>query len=179
MKTGKSVKDRKNRLVFNYNNKNYTYDEIYNLVRTLDYHKSGEDCDWNIIRVHDIKDDKDCYCLIFEESTTNEDWKHNFDFLPHPIKAYKGWKHRLVYHDGFYREYQSARDEIHSHLKLLLEDLAKEQNCNIDELKLYTIGFSVSGAGFSIFEYTLMNLFTVIQFTLYFVAIEFILLLFL
>ena len=179
MKTGKSVKDRKNRVVFNYNNKDYTYDDIYNLVRTLDYHKSGEDCDWNIIRVHDIKDDKDCYCVMFEESTTDEDWKHNFDFLPRPIKAYKGWKHRLVYHDGFYREYQSARDEIHSHLKLLLEDLAKEQNCNIDELKLYTIGFSVSEAGFSIFEYTSMNLFTVIQFTLYFVAIEFILLLFL
>lgn len=146
MKTGKSVKDRKNRLVFNYNNKNYTYDEIYNLVRTLDYHKSGEDCDWNIIRVHDIKDDKDCYCLIFEESTTNENWKHNFDFLPHPIKAYKGWKHRLVYHDGFYREYQSARDEIHSYLKLLLEDLAKEQSYNIEELKLYVIGFSLGGS---------------------------------
>ena len=31
MKMGKLVKDRKNRLVFNYNNKNYTYDEIYNL----------------------------------------------------------------------------------------------------------------------------------------------------
>ena len=146
MKTGKSVKDRKNRLVFNYNNKNYTYDDIYNLVRTLDYHKSGEDCDWNIIRVHDIKDDKDCYCVMFEESTTDEDWKHNFDFLPRPIKAYKGWKHRLVYHDGFYREYQSARDEIHSHLKLLLEDLAKEQNCNINELKLYVIGFSLGGS---------------------------------
>ena len=102
------------------------------------------------------------HTVIFEESTTDEDWKY-----------------RLVYHDGFYRECQSARDEIHSHLKLLLEDLAKEQNCNIDELKLYTIGFSVSGAGFSIFEYTSMNLFTVIQFTLYFVAIEFILLLFL
>lgn len=109
---------KKNKLVFNYNNKNYTYDEIYNLVRTLDYHKSDEDCDWNIVRAHDIKDDKDCYCVIFED-------------------------------------------------------------CNIDELKLYMIGFSVSEAGFSIFEYTSMNLFTVIQFTLYFVAIEFILLLFL
>lgn len=139
-------RQKKNRLVFNYNNKNYTYDEIYNLVRTLDYHKSGEDCDWNIIKVHDAKDDKDCYCLIFEESTTNEDWKHNFDFLPRPIKAYKGWKHRLVYRDGFYREYQSARDEIHSHLKLLLEDLAKEQSCNINELKLYVIGFSLGGS---------------------------------
>lgn len=93
--------------------------------------------------------------MIFEESTTDEDWKY-----------------RLVYNDGFYREYQSARDEIHSHLKLLLEDLAKEHNCNMDELKLYMIGFSI-------FEYTSMNLFTVIQFTLYFVAIEFILLLFL
>ena len=75
--------------------------------------------------------------MIFEESTTDEDWKY-----------------RLVYHDGFYREYQSARDEIHSHLKLLLEDLSKEQNCNIDELKLYTIGFSVSEAGFPFYIFS-------------------------
>ena len=146
MKTGKLVKDRKNRTVFIYNNKNYTYDEIYNLVRTLDYHKSGEDCDWNIIRVHDIKDDRDCYCVIFEESTSAEDWKHNFDFLPRPVKAYKGWQHKLIYHDGFYKEYQSARDEIKSYLSPLLQDLALEQNCHIDELKLYVIGFSLGGS---------------------------------
>lgn len=146
MKTGKLVKDRKNRVVFNYNNDDYTYDKIYNLVRSLNYHKSGQDCDWTIIRVHDVKDDKDCYCVIFQESMSAEDWKHNFDFLPNPTKAYKGWKHKLVYHRGFYKEYQSARDEIKSYLTPLLQDLTVEQDCRIYELKLYVIGFSLGGS---------------------------------
>ena len=146
MKTGKLVKSKKNKVIFSYNNKNYTYDEIYNLVKNLDYHKSGEDCDWNIIRVHDFKDDKDCYCVVFQDSRSVKDWIYDFDFIPHRVKAYKGWKHRLVYHDGFYREYQSARDEIKSYLSPLLQDLAKEQNCYINELKLYVIGFSLGGS---------------------------------
>jgi hypothetical protein len=146
MKTGRLVKDRKNKAIFVYEDECYSYDTLYTLVRTMEYHKSGEDCDWNIIRVHDIKDDKDCYCVVFQESTTSEDWIHNFDFLPRPVKAYKGWKHRLVYHDGFYREYQSARDEIKSYLSPLLQDLATEQKCEIKELKLYVIGFSLGGS---------------------------------
>ena len=146
MKTGKFVKDKKNQNIFIYNDVVYNYADIYNLIKDLDYHKSGEDCDWNIIRVHDIKDDKDCYCVVFQETTTKEDWKHNFDFFPRPIKAYKGWKNRLVYHDGFYKEYKSARDEIKAYLSPLLQDLATEQSCYINELKLYVIGWSLGGS---------------------------------
>jgi hypothetical protein len=146
MNMGKLVKDRKNKNIFNYNGKDYNYADIYNLIKDLNYHKSGEDCDWNIIRVHDIEDNKDCYCVVFQESTTTKDWIHNFDFLPRPTKAYKGWKHKLIYHDGFYREYQSARDEIKSFLSPLLQDLAIEQSCHIDELKLYVIGWSLGAS---------------------------------
>lgn len=146
MKIGKLVKDRKNHSIFSYNNKIYTYDKIFQLIKDMDYHKSGEDCDWNIIRVHDIKDDKDCYCVMFQESDSDEDWSHNFNFLPCPTRAYKGWKHHLIYHKGFFKEYQSARDEIHSYLKPLLEDLAKEQNCELKDLKLYVSGWSLGGS---------------------------------
>ena len=146
MKTGKLVKNRHNRDIFIYEDKRYKYDDVYNLIKNMDYHKSGKDCDWNIIRVHDIISDKDCYALFFQETTTNEDIWHDAEFLPRPVKAYKGWKNRLVYHYGFYEEYHSAQDEIHSYLKPLLEDLAKEQNCEIKDLKLYITGFSLGGS---------------------------------
>lgn len=145
MKMGKLVKDRKNRDVFTYNGKTYRYNDIYNLIKDLDYHKSGE-CDWNIIRVHDIKDDKDCYVLVFQETTTKIDWCYNFYFLPRPVKAYKGWKNRLIYHSGFYLEYQSARDAIRQNLTPLLQDLAKEQGCLITDLKLYITGWSLGAS---------------------------------
>ena len=146
MKMGELVKDRKNHSIFSYNNVTYTYDKIFQLIKDLDYHKSGEDCDWNIIRVHDIKDNKDCYCVVFQESDSNEDWFHNFNFLPCPTRAYKGWNHRLIYHRGFFKEYQSARDEIKSFLSPLLQDLANEQSCSISELKLYVTGWSLGAS---------------------------------
>ena len=133
MKTGKLVKDFHNHDIFIYNNESYSYDKIYNLVKYMEYHKTGKDCDWQIIRFHDIKDDKDCYALCFQQTTTKEDIWHDAEFLPRPVKAYKGWKNRLIYHYGFYEEYHSAQDEIHSYLKPLLEDLAKEQNCEVKD----------------------------------------------
>lgn len=146
MKTGKLVKDRKNHNIFSYNGKDYKYDDIYNLIKDLDYHKSGIDCDWNIIRIHDIKDNRDCYALIFQESASKTDWIEDFKFFPQPVKAYKGWKHKLIYHKGFYEEYQSARDEIKSYLSPLLQDLANEQNCLIEDLKMYVFGWSLGGS---------------------------------
>lgn len=146
MKMGKLVKDRKNHSVFSYNNEIYTYDKIFQLIKDLNYHKSGEDCDWNIIRVHDIKDNKDCYCVVFQETDSKEDWFHNFNFLPCPTRAYKGWKHHLIYHKGFFKEYQSARDEIKKFLSPLLQDLANEQSCDIHELKLYVTGWSLGAS---------------------------------
>lgn len=146
MKTGTWAKDRTNHEVFSYNGQNYTYDKMYNLIKDLDYHKSGEDCDWNIIRVHDLVRDRDCYCVVFQESDSKADWLHNFNFLPCRVKAYKGWKHRLIYHKGFYDEWQSARDEIKSYLSPLLTDLANEQGCGVNELILYVIGWSLGGA---------------------------------
>ena len=146
MKTGKLVKNRKNKPIFVYNDDVYGYGDIYNLIKDLEYHTSGIDCDWTIIRVHDIEDNKDCYCLVFQETTTSTDWKQDFKFFPCPVKAYKGWKHKLVYHKGFYEEYQSARDEIKTYLSPLLQDLAKEQDCLIKDLKMYVFGWSLGGA---------------------------------
>ena len=146
MKMGNLVKDRKNRQIFIYEDKSYKYDEIYNLVKYLTYRKTGKDCDWQIIKIHDLKDDKDCYALCFQQTMTNEDIWHDAEFLPRPVKAYKGWKNKLVYHYGFYEEYHSAQDEIHNTLKPLLEDLAKEQNCEVKDLKLYIMGWSLGGS---------------------------------
>lgn len=145
MKTGNCVKDRKNSSIFTYNNVTYTYDTIFQLIKDLEYHKTGEDCDWNIIRVHDIKTDKDCYCVVFQETDSASDWFHNFNFFPESTKAYKGWKNHLVYHKGFFDEYQSARDEIRKYLSPLLQDLSKEQSCPIPELRLYVTGWSLGG----------------------------------
>ena len=146
MKTGKLVENRHNRNVFSYNNNIYKYDDIYNLIKNLTYHTSGKHCDWTIIRVHDLLSNKDCYGLFFQETTSKEDIWHDAEFLPRPVKAYKGWKNRLVYHYGFYEEYHSAQDEIHSYLKPLLEDLAIEQSCEIKDLKLYVSGWSLGGS---------------------------------
>ena len=146
MKTGVLVKDRLNREVFVYDKTTYWYDNLYNLIKTMNYHKTGKDCDWAIIKVYDIQDEKECYCLMFQESTTGEDWKHDFDFFPKPVKAYKGWKHRLVYHKGFYDEWQSARDVILAELFGLLEKLAEKQKCKVSELKLYITGWSLGAS---------------------------------
>ena len=146
MKTGKLVENFKNRKIFEWNGKEYSYDEIYNLIKDLDYVKSGEDCDWRIIRVRDIKDGRDCYCLAFQDSRSTTDWIHNFMFLPRSTKAYKGWRNRLKFVKGFFKEYQSARDEIHSNLSLLLQDMAIEQDCAISALKVYVIGFSLGAS---------------------------------
>lgn len=146
MKTGKLVKNRKNKSIFEYEGKSYTYDGIYNLIKQLNYHKTGEDCDWNIIRVHDIKENKDCCCVAFQQSTTKEDWFHNFDFFPKAVKAYKGWKNKLIYHEGFYKEYKSARDEIKLALSKSLNELAEEQKCKVSDLKLYVIGWSLGAS---------------------------------
>lgn len=144
MKTGKLVSDLTNHDVLSYNGQNYSYDKIYNLIKDLEYHKTGEDCDWNIIRIHDLKRDRDGYCVVFQESDSNEDWLHNLNFLP--IMACKGWRNHLIYHRGFYNEYQSARDEIKKYLSPLLADLANEQNCGVEDLILYVTGWSLGGA---------------------------------
>ena len=40
----------------------------------------------------------------------------------------------------------SARDEIKSYLSPLLQDLANEQNCLIEDLKMYVFGWSLGGS---------------------------------
>ena len=146
MKTGKLVKNSTNKSIFIYNDKIYKYDDIYNLIKDLNYHKSGKDCDWTIIRIHDIDDNKDCYALVFQETTTKEDWFHDFQFFPKWTKAYKGWNNKLVFHKGFFEEYQSARDTIKKFLSPLLQDLAIEQDCKINELKMYVFGWSLGAS---------------------------------
>ena len=146
MKTSKFVKNRKNHKVFIYNNEEYDYADIYNLVKKLKYRKSGIDCDWTLIKVHDIKDDTDCYALVFRQTTTNKDWRQNLKFFPKFKKAYKGWKNKLVYHCGFYEEYQSARDDIKKALSPVLQDLSNENKCSVSDLKLYVFGWSLGAS---------------------------------
>ncbi|MCF0124461.1 MAG: hypothetical protein HUJ68_01670 [Clostridia bacterium] len=120
MKTGKIAKDRKSQNILSYDGVLYTYDSFYNFLKNHNFKKIGKDVDYDILVVS--YNGKSVPLLIFQDSRTEEDWKTNFSFIPHPTKAYKGWKNKLWYHKGFYTAYQSARDEIISELKKSIEE---------------------------------------------------------
>lgn len=143
METGKLVKNRKNHNLFEYDGKTYKYDDVFNLIKDLSYHTTGLDCDWQIIRVHDLSEDKDCFCLIFQESTSKTDWLCDFLFFPKKVKICNTSHQCFVFHKGFYEQYNSAKDDIKENLTPLLKSLAEEEHCLISDLKLYVMGWSL------------------------------------
>ena len=56
--------------------------KFYDIKQTKDYQTVGEDIDYKII----VDDKKKEVVLQFQESDSREDWKHNFQFLPWPLK---------------------------------------------------------------------------------------------
>lgn len=110
MKTGKKVKDFKNHVIFNYNDKDYDYAGIYNLIKDIDYKKVGFDLDYIVIPVKE--NGEDAICVTCQESKTKKDWVSNLWFFPKSAKAYKGWDNKLKFHAGFYNEYKSGRDSL-------------------------------------------------------------------
>lgn len=136
MKNGKFVKDRKNHDVLEFQGKRYSYDSLYNLIKDIDYKKIGQDVDYLVSSGISLDTKKPCVLVLFQESDSNEDWIHNLLFFPKKARAYKGWKHRLTFHMGFFIAYQSARDEF-------LIDVRKEIN------KLPTDDFDIIVSGWS------------------------------
>ena len=115
MKTGNKVKNVKNHVIFTYENRDYRYDDIYNLIKDLDYKKVGDDFDYIVKEV--FVNGQRAACLFLQESDSSEDWVHNFMFWSTYAKAYKGWENKLKFMKGFFVEYNSGRDEVIKDLK--------------------------------------------------------------
>lgn len=60
--------------------------KFYDIKKTSDYKTIGEDIDYKVFVDHDKKE----VVLQFEESDSREDWRHNFEFLPWPLKLSEG-----------------------------------------------------------------------------------------
>jgi len=136
MKSGKYAKNRKNHDVIEYNGKRYNYDQLYNLIKDTEFKTVGDDVDYKVTRGISLDTNKPCVFILFEETTTKTDWKNNFLFFPKSSKAYKGWKHKLVFNLGFFSAYQSARDEF-------LNDVINEiYSLPTDDFDIIVCGFS-------------------------------------
>ena len=56
--------------------------KFYDIKHTTDYKVVGEDIDYKVF----VDDQKKQVVLQFEESDSRQDWIHNFQFLPWPLK---------------------------------------------------------------------------------------------
>lgn len=77
--------------------------KFMDIKSTTDWKKVGDDVDYKVIVDHD----KEEVVLQFRESDSRQDWKHNFQFLPWPLKldGRYVWTTR-----GYANAYKSARD---------------------------------------------------------------------
>lgn len=50
--------------------------------------------------------------ILFQGSTTTEDWLHNFYFIPKAVKPYKNMSKVWFAHAGFVNMYHAVRDDI-------------------------------------------------------------------
>ena len=105
--------------------------KFYDIKKTTDYKVVGEDSDYKVF----VDDQKKEVVLQFEESDSREDWKHNFQFLPWPLKLDEKtvWTTR-----GYACAYQSAQDQP-------LEDFLYEATRHAD-YKLCIRGWSFGSA---------------------------------
>ena len=92
--------------------------EIYNLIMRETYTTSGLGVDWTTV----IEPTGQKVYLLFQGSTTADDWLHNFDFLPRPCRPYKDMKYPWFCHAGIAKMYKSARDDI----KTAIAEIMKE-----------------------------------------------------
>lgn len=82
--------------------------ELFDWILHADYITSGLDVDWTLT-YDELTGDPN---LLFQGSTSKEDWLHNFQFLPKAIKPYKNMIKPWYAHKGFVNMYQSVRDDI-------------------------------------------------------------------
>lgn len=83
-----------------------TPEKLFNWILKAGYTSSGLGVEWT------LKNKEGEVYLLFQGSTTKEDWWHNFQFLPTAIKPYNDMKRPWYAHEGFVRMYKSARDTI-------------------------------------------------------------------
>ena len=57
-------------------------EKFFDIKNISDYQIVGEDIDYKVF----VDDEKKEVVLLFKESDSREDWKHNFQFLPWPLK---------------------------------------------------------------------------------------------
>lgn len=82
-----------------------TPDQIFNLIRTTTYNRSGLEIDWKII----VDEVDGVIRLLFQETNGKQDWKTNLDF---PVKPYKRQQKCFFIHRGFAKAWKSCNDEI-------------------------------------------------------------------
>ena len=107
--------------------------ELYKLIKHAIFKKVGSDIDYTI--AVGLDNDKTIY-LLFEESTTKIDWKHNFAYTARWYKVYSNPKMKC--HHGFADAYRSANDII---MAELLEEVKKHP-----DYKVVIAGWSFGGA---------------------------------
>lgn len=78
--------------------------KFYDIKNTTDYKKVGEDVDYKVYVDHEKKE----VVLQFQESNSREDWKHNLQFLPWPLKLGKKWVWTTR---GYALAYKSTKDQ--------------------------------------------------------------------
>ncbi len=111
--------------------------KFYDIKQTKDYKTVGEDIDYKII----VDDEKKEVVLQFEESDSREDWKHNFQFLPWPLKLAdeKRKKSKIVWTTrGYACAYKSAKG-------IPVEELLEEARDHLD-YKIVLRGWSFGSA---------------------------------
>lgn len=107
---------------------------VFERIKKAKYIKGGESGNYAI----ELDEENRRMYVLFEESIGKEDWKHNFQFLPIPVKPYKDMKKVWFAHRGFIKVYKSIRDD----LMLLFKETYK----NNDIKTIVIAGWSHGGA---------------------------------
>lgn len=82
------------------------YDELFKHIKEKkDWIKTGSDIDWFL----EVDLENKIIRLLFQESSTKLDWKHNLAFFS---KVYKKQDSVLIAHHGFADAYKTANDTI-------------------------------------------------------------------
>lgn len=79
--------------------------EIFELLKNVEYKKSGNDVDWAVR----VDTQKKTVMLLFQQLHGKTDWKTNFDF---PVKPYKKQQNILWLHRGWAKAWKSCNDEV-------------------------------------------------------------------
>ena len=103
--------------------------EVFNLIVSTSYKKTGIDVDYCVKEVEGIP------CLLFKESNSKIDWKTNFHFWKKP---YKNQENTMLVHSGFANAWKSANDVI---MKEFIDLVNKKK-----ATKVLITGWSFGGA---------------------------------